>query len=169
MPSQPAQIPVEVNSLYITTVPLVTGPFHWALIHVDASGVITKHQWVAVTRDIEGLEEYHAFTVEDCRAVTRGTQILAYFKIDNVMPPSRNQMSRICQSVFPHFYTTVADNRAHGITCRTFVIRALRNLLSDNRVQEIEDAVKAESTNLSNEYASSFLWGRPYECRTFTI
>ena len=159
------QIPLSVDSLYICTLPLAGSAFHWSLIHIDRYGVHTRHHWAAITRDVHGREAY-VENILPFGAVTstKNNPILGYFRISDYTPMSVAALRGICKEIFPTSYPTVVENRSHSITCRTWIYRVLCRLFHEARAREIEERVKKRSTVQSNEYASSFLWGRHFMC-----
>ncbi|KAI0338327.1 hypothetical protein BDW22DRAFT_704869 [Trametopsis cervina] len=159
------RIPLELNSLYISTVPLLGDTFHWAFIHVDSLGVHTRHHWAAATLDVTGPETYIENELPSgALSKTRNNKVLGYFKIVGYKPVEISTLRHLCQQVFPTSYMTVAENRHHAITCRTWVLHIIGRLISEERALEVERQVKARSTAQSNEYANSFLWQRPFMC-----
>ncbi|TBU58337.1 hypothetical protein BD310DRAFT_879309 [Dichomitus squalens] len=130
-------VKLECNSLYISTLPLPSDVFHWALVHVDLEGVTTRHHWAATTIDPTGPEAY----VE--QALPNGPmskidndQILAYFKISDYYHPVDVAILRdVCSSTFPASYCTAQDNRRANITCRTWITNILGQLISMNALE----------------------------------
>ncbi|KAI0696627.1 hypothetical protein BC835DRAFT_856169 [Cytidiella melzeri] len=158
-------IGLDINSLYIMTVPLPTGAFHWALIHIDSGGSYTRHHWAAVTDNVHGRESYIWHPLPGgTRSVTDKNPVLGYFKVVGYTPVDTAAFVDICQKTFPTSYDTVAENRQHGLTCRTWILHIITKLMSDQRAQEVEIRVKKRSTDQSNEFANSFLWERQFMC-----
>ncbi len=63
---------------------------------------------------------------------------------------------------FPKSFKTAAQNRAYGISCRTWTIGLLTRLFSAERASQIEMTVIRHSTSYSNHFATAFLHGKPY-------
>ncbi|EIN06652.1 hypothetical protein PUNSTDRAFT_136499 [Punctularia strigosozonata HHB-11173 SS5] len=45
MPLRPRPVPLEPDSLYVVTQPLLHGAFHWSLLHISSTGQATRHHW----------------------------------------------------------------------------------------------------------------------------
>ncbi|KIY49571.1 hypothetical protein FISHEDRAFT_28695, partial [Fistulina hepatica ATCC 64428] len=120
---------LEPYSLYILTQPLLHGSFHWSLIFTDASAVATRHHWAEqrhVTRRAESYIMQHIGSVKNKSEHNR--IILAFFKIAGLSPIDTARLSNACRAAFPVSYSTVELNRAHGLTCRTWIWDVLRVL-----------------------------------------
>ncbi|TBU31461.1 hypothetical protein BD311DRAFT_786526, partial [Dichomitus squalens] len=77
-------VELERDSLYISTLPLPSNVFHWALVHVDPEGAATRHHWAATTIDPTGPEAYVEQALPNGPMSKVGNdQILAYFKISD--------------------------------------------------------------------------------------
>ncbi|KAI0632315.1 hypothetical protein C8Q77DRAFT_916004 [Trametes polyzona] len=163
-------VKLHPNSLYITTIPLISNSFHWALIHVDDKGVATRHQWIPTTSNPTGPEGYveQAMPRGPTSKVENG-QVLAYFRISDYTSVGVAELRTTCSSVFPKSYHTAQENRRADITCRTWVTHILGRLITPGRAQEIEALVKKHSTTCSNTFASDFLFQRVYEVQVFTL
>ncbi|KAI0041468.1 hypothetical protein FA95DRAFT_1591061 [Auriscalpium vulgare] len=163
-------IPLESNSVYITTISLLNGAFHWALIYVDEVGKISRHQWALNPEDASGPEAYFGHDlIHGAFNHTHNDTILGYFKILDCPAPSRAYFESMCAAVFPTSHYGVEANRRAGISCRTFVTGVLVRLLPAQRVQQIEAAVIQQSTTCGDTYTTSFLWNRPYETITSMV
>ena len=167
-PAHPVQL--ESNSLYISTIPLLSNAFHWALVHIDPNGIATRHHWAATTTDPQGPEAY----VE--QELPRGPMskvdkdhILAYFKISECSLLDVTKLREICSSVFPSSHPTAQENRRANITCRTWITHILSQLITAQRAREIEELVKKHSTTCSCTFASDFLFQRQYDVQVFTL
>ncbi len=159
------RIPLHNDSLYICTLPLTGSAFHWSLIHIDGDGVHTRHHWAAITRDVQGREAYVENVLpHGALASTGNNKVLGYFRISDYTPIQVTALRDICRQIFPTSYPTVAENRRNAITCRTWIFHIISKIISGARAEEVEDRVKKLSTSQSNEYANSFLWGRPFMC-----
>ena len=166
-------VSVQPSSLYISTVALVTGAFHWSFIHVDDTGRATKHQWAAVNAmNPEGREHYVQSNLRyGTQSSTGNLAILGYFKIPEYRPMDGAIFAQYCVQAFGGAnYPTKDQNRAHGITCRTFVLNVLRSILPTSgpeaqvyRISQIEAMVKNRSEYQSNAHSTLFLWGKHSE------
>ncbi|TBU38195.1 hypothetical protein BD309DRAFT_874878 [Dichomitus squalens] len=158
-------VELERDSLYISTLPLPSNVFHWALVHVDPEGAATRHHWAATTIDPTGPEAY----VE--QALPNGPISLptSRFRITDYNPVDVTKLRDVCSSIFPLSYPTAQDNRRANITCRTWITHILGRLISDERAREVEEAVKKHSTVCSNTYATDFLFQRPYEVQVYIV
>jgi len=169
-------IVLEPNSIYIATQPLVFGSYHWALIHCDESCKMTRHEWAQDLKlGPQSLEAYRTQELERVAATAdQGTPILGYFKVTGYSPVPHSDFADLCSVAFQRGYPTVAENRAKGLTCRTWLFKVLALLnsqghLSRSDLQEIEDAVKKRSAEADNEYATAFLWRRQFRCFLETV
>lgn len=164
------RVPLEKDSLYISTVPLIGNAFHWSLIHVDSDDTHTRHHWATITGNPKGREGYISEILSNgAYDKTDKNVVLGYFKVVDYAPLNVSALREVCQSIFPASYPTMEENRQHGITCRTWILQILSRWLAQERVDEIENKVKQRSTAQSNEYANSFLWRRPFTCVVETI
>lgn len=169
--SSSQRIPVEPNSLYVTTSALAAdGRFHWSVIHVDEYGRCTKHHWMAVSSDSAGREAYIRRSLAyGALNATPNQAVLAYFKISEYRPIQSADLEATCATIFPYSYQTAAQNRAYGISCRTWTISLLSRLFSPERASQIEMMVIRHSTAYSNQFATAFLHGRPYTTAVVAI
>ena len=163
MAAESLPVPLDSNSLYISTIPLTNG-FHYAMIHVDRNGVATRHHWAAVTIDPHGPEGYVAQPMPRGPRMKAGQQpILAYFKIPEYCPMDVSTFRDVCASVFPKSSSSALQNRAANMNSRTWVTRVVaRVLCSPERAMEIERYVSAHSRVYGDGHACAFLFGRPY-------
>ncbi|KAI0696625.1 hypothetical protein BC835DRAFT_1271676 [Cytidiella melzeri] len=165
VPATAMRVPLDNNSLYVSTIPLTSDTFHWALIHIDEVGVHTRHHWAAMTRDVKGPEAYVSQNlVGGAHTKTDKSVVLGYFKVVDYTPLDVATFRDVCQTIFPTSYATADENRSHAITCRTWILHILARLVSELRAQEVELSVKKRSTAQSNEYANCFLWKKPFAC-----
>ncbi|ESK84713.1 hypothetical protein Moror_625 [Moniliophthora roreri MCA 2997] len=162
--SQPLfQVPVDSESLYITTIPLLDERFHWAFVHIDERGKCTEHEWAPSTKDPNGPEAYRYRHLSQGAMNRSGSiPILAYFKVPDYTPKSSLDFTAICAAMFPKSCGTVHQNRANQISCRTWVLNILGHLLSPERAQVVEQAVAQKSGTLNHEFATAFLYQKPY-------
>jgi hypothetical protein len=148
-------VELSANSIYIAT-RTITNPmnqtmmlggfrWHWALYVTDKGGEATRHDWAKV-----GLVEKHrSKVINPTRTYSTNNAVLAYLKVSSCSPPDTNKMEEICESVFPGgSKPTVRENRAAGMTCRTWLLRVLKILneegfiARENGIEGIEDEVR---------------------------
>ncbi|KAI1789668.1 hypothetical protein LXA43DRAFT_1019819 [Ganoderma leucocontextum] len=163
-------VQLESNTLYISTVPLLSNVFHWALVHINPDGIATRHHWAATTMDPQGPEAYVEQELpHGPMSKVDKDHILAYFKISDYSPMDVTELREICSAVFPSSYPTAQENRRADITCRTWITHILSRLIPAERAQEIEELVKKHSTTYSGTFASDFLFQRQYNVQVFTL
>jgi hypothetical protein len=156
-----AVVPLDSSHLYICTIPLVTDTFHWSIVYVDNAGICSCHQWAALTTNPFGREDYVINTLPNgALDKSKSSVVLGYFKIKNFAPPDLENFQTTMAGIFPRSHPTALQNRAAGMTCRTWITRALTTFISAERAQEIEDNVKAHSLRQSNKWATCHLLGR---------
>ncbi|KAL4071256.1 hypothetical protein V8B97DRAFT_2104201 [Scleroderma yunnanense] len=166
---QGASVRLDYGSLYICTVPLLNGKFHWSLIHITDAGMATRHHWAAAGTDPTGRETYVHQALPRGPLTASATQILGYFKVSAyqnsvAVKHDLNGLRAICNTVFPQSYPTAEENRQHGMSCRTWVTNVLLGLgLARDRAYEIERLVTSRSQSCETRYLRSYLNGEPYQ------
>jgi len=165
----PVRIKLEPSCIYVSTVPLTTGAFHWLLVYVDASGTCTSHQWSPISdKDPAGREAYLRTELpRGASSRTAGYVVLGYFKVSDLTPFTlcvEGAFEAICKGVFATSFDNARQNRMNGISCRTWITDIMTKLLSPERALEIERRVTARSKLRSDEWATSFLFSRPFDC-----
>ncbi|TDL21928.1 hypothetical protein BD410DRAFT_865639 [Rickenella mellea] len=128
-----ATIELQRNSLYIMT---QNGPsadfegFHWAIICTDAKTNGTSYEW----SEVEGeklAESYKRNALAVGGQFTLSPSTISLFHINGFLPPSSADLeqdefeAQFFENVFPESFSTISDNRAHGVTSRTWVLRVL--------------------------------------------
>ncbi|KAJ7184191.1 hypothetical protein C8R46DRAFT_1063222 [Mycena filopes] len=123
-----SSILLEPGCLYVTTTQLSMSnlKFHWALIEATPCGAI-RHHWHERPNTRTGLAEGYGVQHIQPKSLT-GRVVLGYFKIRGYKAPSPDTFTDICASAFSRSYETVQSNRAHGLTCRTWVLHVLSTL-----------------------------------------
>jgi hypothetical protein len=159
------------NSVYIATSTILSDGFHWALYVTDENNRATRHEWQQ-----EGLiEEYKSELVHPVRTYTENyNMVLAYLRVRGCTPPPDSDggttaMERICRSIFPDgSKPSVMENRAAGMSCRTWLLKVLKELevagflVRENGIDGIEDGVKGisareELKSADNKFEISFV------------
>jgi len=138
-------IELSANSVYISTRSMMSDGFHWSLYVTDQDGRATRHDWAQA-----GLvEKYQSKLVDPARTYSSNNAVLAFLKVCGCYPPDANKMEEICRSVFPGgSKPTVRENRAVGMTCRTWLLQVLEVLkgegfmVRENGIEGIEDKVR---------------------------
>lgn len=149
------QLQLESNSLYVCLTQLLVPGFHWGLYFTDERGVATRHEWAEVRgrRDLtQPVEAYqvalvHPVTVNDAQNRLN----LAFVKVIgySAPPPSYDVQARFTAIEPGGGYSDVRRNRKSGLSCRTWLMRALALLQEDGIIQrdtpvsDIEDMVKS--------------------------
>ncbi|KAI5985358.1 hypothetical protein EDD15DRAFT_2111778, partial [Pisolithus albus] len=110
------------GSLYVCTVPLLNGKFHWPLIHITNNGVASRHHWAAVGPNPQGRETYMQQALPRGPLTASATQILGYFKVTayqsgDGVARDLGGFKEVCKSVFPQSYPTAEENRQHNMIC----------------------------------------------------
>lgn len=162
------QVTLEPSSLYVFTQPLLHGAFHWAFIHTDAHNHATIHHWAEQDRGPYA----ESYRMQDLAAGTnklRNAPVLGYFKVEGYAAVDLSIFAHICQDTFPSGWTTVQQNRARGLSCRTWVVavlagmKAQRLLSRRDSAEDIERAIKTRSAEFDVIYMNDFLWQRAYQ------
>ena len=163
--SQPTEMPsfaprLEPNCLYIATQTMPTAgfqTFHWTIITVDSDGRTTWHQWASpnglagTIPIVPGVaEQYIRLSSISSSAFTRNPSVLAYFRVKGYYAPSsgdaRSRYEAAFQEVFSSSYATVRENRARGITCRTWALRVLNALQRSAIIRRNDDVTVQDAT-----------------------
>lgn len=127
-------IPLHPDSLYICLVQIpIPDKFHWALYITDPQGIATCHQWTehVGARDAGKAEGYKIDVLPVVTDMTESNaQNIAFVRIGAYRPPATSSpeyMTRLFDGIFEG-YATIFENRRKGITCRTWLMRALERL-----------------------------------------
>ncbi|KAK0205065.1 hypothetical protein DFS33DRAFT_729628 [Desarmillaria ectypa] len=155
-------VPLDPDSLYVCTVQLATGAFHWAIIITDANSRAVRHHWYQVSGRPYA-ETYGSQTVTPATR-TGNSAVLGYYKLEGYVPC--RDFIDICRSVFTS-YATVDENRAHNMTCRTWILQVLMGLYDkgsfpgrkENRsefISLVETKIKTMSTQADNNFLTLF-------------
>lgn len=155
-------VPLERDSLYICTVQLATGAFHWAIILTDDNAHAVRHHWYQVA----GRPYAEAYGSQVITPATRtgNSAVLGYYKLDGYAPCP--DFVHVCRTVFTS-HATVDQNRAAGLTCRTWILEVLKGLYIKgafpNRketpiefIDGLERQIKTMSTQADNTFLSLF-------------
>lgn len=162
-------VQLDYGSLYICTVPLLNGKFHWSLIHITDTGMASRHHWAAAGTDPTGRETYVYQALSRGPLTASTTQILGYFKVSAYQTRAAikhdlDGLRAVCNTVFPQSYPTAEENRKHGMSCRTWVTSVLLELgLAREQANEIERLVTSRSQSCETRYLRSFLTDEPYQ------
>ncbi|VDB92010.1 unnamed protein product [Peniophora sp. CBMAI 1063] len=162
--SDATPIPLQPFSLYIALVQIpIPDKFHWALYITDAHGLATCHQW---TEHVGALAQGKAegYKIDVLPLVTdmaeNYVQNIAFIRLGAYVspsaPPSQSEsrpdnvdvdltgyMTRLFDGIFEG-YATIFENRKKGVTCRTWLMRALERLRTAGHLPGLDkDAVAA--------------------------
>ncbi|KAF9242018.1 hypothetical protein BU15DRAFT_44349 [Melanogaster broomeanus] len=155
------------ESLYICTVPLMSGKFHWSLIHINEAGVTTRHHWAAPISNPRGRETYVEQSLSKgplSASRTSGGKSWDISKFPTVNLTRLVSCELRALGCFTPSYATAEENRKHGISCRTWLTLVLQRLgLSNQRATEIENAVTARSETCEATYLTSVLHNTLYD------
>lgn len=164
-------ITLEANSLYIATSQIfgATGKFHWVLYLTDASGVATKLHWVVLgANHSSGKYEGVVITVEPTTTYSTDFAItFAYLKVKGFVSPGLEAFKKIALEAFPEDqrlgYATLYENRAAGLTCRTWILHILSSIQEAGWLQRketprwFEEMVTSISVGLEEKVANGEL------------
>ncbi|KAF8652612.1 hypothetical protein AX16_004301 [Volvariella volvacea WC 439] len=154
----------ELNSLYVCTVPLISGAFHWSFIHVDQNRVLTRHHWAGATPEEPwGPEDYVEQALSKTPLTTANTQILGCFKIKDLIPPDVITFRKLCRKLSPKTYPTADMNRQHGISCKAWMTNIVGELTTRERADQVERNVAKRSKELEVVYLGCFIKARTYD------
>ncbi|KAK7055548.1 hypothetical protein R3P38DRAFT_2458247, partial [Favolaschia claudopus] len=152
-PFQVTMMPLELNSLYICTLPIPTNigsigaparAFHWGLVHVDSAGHCSLHEWAE--DPVDGTECYQSHNLPDGAMPIIGSSfVVGYFKIpgytDTSQVVDRSHFEAVCDVCEEGPRRLPVVNRAHGISCRTFVRQVVAFFTDQDRAVAIENRV----------------------------
>ncbi|KAI6046407.1 hypothetical protein EDC04DRAFT_2630701 [Pisolithus marmoratus] len=160
---------LDRGALYVCTVPLLSGKFHWSLIHITDTGIATRHHWAAVGSNSKGRETYIQQTLPRGPLTASATQILGYFKVTayqagNGVVREPDKFGEVCRAVFTQSYPTAEENRQHDISCRTWVTNVLQGLgIERSEALKVEQVVTSRSQACETRYLRSYLNSEPYQ------
>lgn len=156
-------VSLECNSMYICTVQLASGAFHWAIVLTDDNMRAVRHHWYQVSG--QPYAETYGAQVISPSSSTGNSAVLGYYKINDYHPSP--DFIDLCRTVFTS-HASVDQNRANGLTCRTWIIAVLDALYErgsfPNRKEgsisdftsSIEKQVKEMSTQADHNFLSLF-------------
>ncbi|OSD05007.1 hypothetical protein PYCCODRAFT_1406332 [Trametes coccinea BRFM310] len=144
---------LQPNSVYICLTQLLVPGFHWGLYLTDERGVATRHEWAEVKGRRERGSPVEAYGVSIIDPVTEIDQEnrrnLAFVKVRGYAPNSTVDVHALFRSLEPAGGSSSwMENRKRGLSCRTWLLRALsllqkEGLISrEDSVSGIEDVVK---------------------------
>ncbi|KAA1473210.1 hypothetical protein DENSPDRAFT_839658 [Dentipellis sp. KUC8613] len=143
---------LEPHALYICLTQLLVPGFHWGLYITDEHGVPTRHEWAEVkgVRDRTApVEAYGTTIINPVRESDQENRFnLAFIKVRGYMPRGFDVCALFASLEPVGGSTSWHTNRKNGLSCRTWLIRALALLqregaiARDRPVQEIEEMVK---------------------------
>ena len=151
-------IPLEPNSIYVSTQFLISPNFHVALLVVDSAGKISVHEW-AEDLSRETPERYFHRNIDAAKSYTDdGKLIFAYFKIAGYTSPGDDfDWVSMLAPIFPRSYANWIENRKRKVSCKFFVLHALEKLIEngclvrEDTITDIEKTVYRVSHELENE------------------
>ncbi|KAL1762833.1 hypothetical protein FB107DRAFT_285264 [Schizophyllum commune] len=143
---------LKPQALYICLTQLLVPGFHWGLYFTDEHGVATRHEWAEVrgARDPTSPVEAYGVTVIDpvCESDQENRFNLAFIKVRGYTPNGLNVHELFAGLEPSGGSNSWRTNRKRGLSCRTWLIRALALLqregaiVRDGPVEEIEEMVK---------------------------
>ncbi|KAI0329311.1 hypothetical protein GY45DRAFT_884381 [Cubamyces sp. BRFM 1775] len=144
---------LEPNALYICLTQLLVPGFHWGLYLTDEHGVATRHEWAEVKGRREPGSPVEAYGVSVIDPVTEIDQEnrrnLAFVKVRGYTPNAAVDMRTLFGGLEPSGGSSSwMENRKKGLSCRTWLMRALallhkeRVIVREDPVAGIEEAVK---------------------------
>lgn len=159
-------ITLEANSLYIATSQIFgeLGKFHWILYLTDAAGVATELQWVTLEANHPS-GKWEGVVIETVDQTTTYLKnyavVFAYMKVKGFTSPGLEPFKKVALEAFPEDkrlgYATLQENRAAGLTCRTWVLYVLSHIQDAGWLQRketpqwFEETVKSISVGLEQE------------------
>jgi len=147
-------IELDPNSLYISLTQILNPGFHWSLYITDIHGVATKHHWSGKS-PVEEESRHHSFARKgpaemyshpQTHPVMQRTKShnlnLAFIFISSYDPPKGEfDFPKLFGSIFTS-HPNVWQNRQNGISCRTWVMKALEALHSRGLLNLSAEEVK---------------------------
>ncbi|TRM62930.1 hypothetical protein BD626DRAFT_569505 [Schizophyllum amplum] len=150
---------LEPHALYICLTQLLVPGFHWGLYFTDERGIATRHEWAEVKGARDRLSPVEAYRATVIDPVTESDQEnrfnLAFVKVRGYTPNVALDIRSSFSAVEPSGgWSSWRENRKNGLSCRTWLIRALALLQKEGvvvrecPVEEIEEAVKKIGTEV---------------------
>ncbi|KAI4523400.1 hypothetical protein K525DRAFT_196472 [Schizophyllum commune Loenen D] len=143
---------LEPQALYICLTQLLVPGFHWGLYFTDEHGVATRHEWAEVkgARDPTSPVEAYGVAVIDpvCESDQENRFNLAFVEVRGYTPNGLNVRELFAGLEPSGGSNSWRTNRKNGLSCRTWLIRALALLqregaiVRDEPVEEVEEMVK---------------------------
>ena len=157
---------LEQNSLYVCLTQLLVPGFHWGIYFTDEHSTATRHEWAEVRGRRDLTQPVEAYQVALVHPVTfndaENRLNLALVKVSGYSPPppSYNVQARFAGIEPGGGYSDVRRNRKSGLSCRTWLIRALTLLQEDGvirrntPVSDIEDKIKSIGEEVERRLAN---------------
>ncbi|KAI5895283.1 uncharacterized protein SCHCODRAFT_02618988 [Schizophyllum commune H4-8] len=143
---------LEPQALYICLTQLLVPGFHWGLYFTDEHGIPTRHEWAEVrgARDrLSPVEAYSVAVIDPVRESDQENRLnLAFIKVRGYTPSGLNVRELFASLEPSGGSNSWRTNRKNGLSCRTWLIRALTLLqregaiVRDRPVEEVEEMVK---------------------------
>ncbi|TFY82197.1 hypothetical protein EWM64_g1808 [Hericium alpestre] len=149
---------LEPQVLYICLTQLLVPGFHWGLYFTDERRVATRHEWAEVkgARDRTSPVEAYGVTIID--PVTESDQEnrfnLAFIKVRGYTQNALDVRAMFAGLEASGGSNSWRENRKNGLSCRTWLMRALALLqregaiVREKSVEEIEKMIKKIGTEV---------------------
>ncbi|KAI9061422.1 hypothetical protein FKP32DRAFT_1594500 [Trametes sanguinea] len=156
---------LEPNALYICLTQLLVPGFHWGLYFTDEHGVATRHEWAEVKGRRERGSPVEAYGVSVVDPVTEIDQEnrrnLAFVKVRGYTPNGAVDVRTLFDGLEPSGGSSSwMENRKNGLSCRTWLLRALAVLqregliLREDAVVGVEETVKQIGNDVERRLGS---------------
>ena len=155
---------LKPQALYICLTQLLVPGFHWGLYLTDERGVATRHEWAEVkgARDPTSPVEAYGVTVIDpvCESDQENRLNLAFIKVRGYTPNGLNVRELFAGLEPSDGSNSWRTNRKRGLSCRTWLIRALTLLQEDGVIQrdtpvsDVENKIKSIGEEVERRLAN---------------
>ncbi|KAF9025887.1 hypothetical protein BDZ89DRAFT_55124 [Hymenopellis radicata] len=169
VPANPnPRVALQPNSLYVVTSQIAAGPgkFHWSLYFTNHAGSAMRIHWTTLS-DGSGYAEgvvKSIITTPTTYSAT-GNVTFAYVKINGYVQVAESTLDEITRNVFSvrRGYPTYMENRKHGYSCKTWLLRVIVTLFQKGCITrpygapDLQDGlipyITAVSTQLESQVA----------------
>jgi len=165
---------LDTNSLYIITEPLSEGYFHWAMVEVDGTGMISRHEWARDEPFSPNQDTYYE-TREEYTGMHPPRLALIYAKVRGYRS-HRAAFAEICTAAHPT--ATIPKMEVEGrevLPSQQWVMQVLKALegrglvAREAAVAEVEGGIARWSEEKELLYLQLFMDGVVYVPPVVTI
>ncbi len=128
-------VQLEPSSLYVVTTQTMgpVGKFHWAFYLTDSKGGATRLHWTTSGYGAATAEHVGYYYISQPSTYTEEAGVaFAFVKISGLEPTMGvDDLLQMFQGIFDPAdgFPSIRENRARGITCRTWLLRVVEKLV----------------------------------------